>query len=103
MALQFKISLNNTQPEVWRRIQILEGASLRTLHYAIQDVFWWRGTHSYIFNVGDEKYADPEYDYEFEGWLDDSKIKISRIVILWVRLSPCKFATLTTEEHLSAV
>ncbi|MBK9321644.1 MAG: plasmid pRiA4b ORF-3 family protein [Bdellovibrionaceae bacterium] len=80
MALQFKISLNNTQPEVWRRIQILEGASLRTLHYAIQDVFWWRGTHSYIFNVGDEKYADPEYDYEFEGWLDDSKIKISRIV-----------------------
>lgn len=79
-VVQLKIILNKTKPEVWRTVQIMEGSSLRTLHYLIQDVFWWKGYHSYMFKVGDDEYSDPEFDSEFQGWLDDSKIKVGKIV-----------------------
>lgn len=78
-AVQLKIILENTKPEVWRRVLIMEGSSLRTLHYLIQDVFWWKGYHSYMFKVGDDEYSDPEFDTG-QGWLDDSKSKVGKIV-----------------------
>lgn len=79
-AIQLKIILDNTKPEVWRTVQIMQGSSLRTLHYLIQDIFWWKGYHSYLFKVGVDEYSDPEMDTEFEGWLDDSKAKVGKIV-----------------------
>ncbi|MDZ4662952.1 MAG: plasmid pRiA4b ORF-3 family protein [Pseudomonadota bacterium] len=79
-AVQLKISLDDTNPSIWRRILILENSSLRTLRYAIQDVFWWKGYHSYLFEIDGKKYSDPEIDMEFEGWLDDSKYKVGKIV-----------------------
>lgn len=78
-AVQLKITLDQTEPKVWRKIQILEGASLRTLHYAIQDVFGWKGYHSYMFKIDGEEYSDPDLDCG-EGWLDDSKYKIGTVV-----------------------
>jgi hypothetical protein len=78
-VVQLKITLENTSPEVWRSIQIFENSSLRTLHYAIQDIFWWKGYHSYLFKIGDDEYSDPDINLEFEGWLDDSKYKIGAI------------------------
>lgn len=77
-AVQLKIILENTKPEIWRRVQIMEGSSLRTLHYLIQDVFWWKGYHSYMFKAGDDELSDPEFDHG-QGWLDDSKFKIGKI------------------------
>ncbi len=79
-AVQLKISLDETHPEIWRRILILENSSLRTLHYAIQDVFWWKGYHSYMFEIEGDKYSDPDIELEFEGRLDDSKYKVGKIV-----------------------
>ena len=79
-AVQLKISLDETDPSVWRRVLILENSSLRTLRYAIQDVFWWKGYHSYVFEIDGGEYSDPEIDAEFEGWLDDSKYKVGKIV-----------------------
>lgn len=78
-AVQLKIILENTKPEVWRRVLIMEGSSLRTLHYLIQDVFWWKGYHSYMFKIGDDEFSDPEFD-DGQGWLDDSKSKIGKVV-----------------------
>lgn len=78
-AVQLKIILENTKPEVWRRVLIMEGSSLRTLHYLIQDVFWWKGYHSYMFKIGDDEFSDPEFDTG-QGWLDDSKSKVGKVV-----------------------
>lgn len=78
-VVQLKIILENTKPEVWRRVLIMEGSSLRTLHYLIQDVFWWKGYHSYMFKIGDDEYSDPEFD-DGQGLLDDSKSKIGKVV-----------------------
>ena len=78
-VVQLKIILEHTRPEVWRRVQIMEGSSLRTLHSLIQDVFWWQGYHSYMFKIGDDDYSDAEFD-DSQGQLDDSKFKVGKIV-----------------------
>lgn len=54
----------------------MEGSSLRTLHYLIQDVFWWKGYHSYMFKIGVDEFSAPEYD-DGQGSLDDSKFKMA--------------------------
>ena len=78
-AVQLKIVIENTKPEVWRRVLIMEGSSLRTLHYLIKDMFGWRGNHSYMFKIGDDEFSDPEFDTG-QGWSDDSKSKVGKVV-----------------------
>lgn len=79
-AVQLKIVLTGTNPQVWRRIHILSTSSLRTLQYAISDVMEWNYMHLYKFIIGEDEYGDPEFDYDFSGWLDDSKMTVGRII-----------------------
>lgn len=50
---QFLIVLANTDPLVWRRIQVPEGYSFWDLHVAIQDVMGWSDSHLHDFEVVD--------------------------------------------------
>ncbi len=36
--------------------------------------------HLYKFNIGEDPYGDLEFDHEFEGWLDDSKMTVGRAI-----------------------
>lgn len=58
---------------------MLANSSLRSLQYAISDVIGWKSMHLYVFAIGEQRFGDPEYDYEFDGWLDDSKMTIGRV------------------------
>jgi hypothetical protein len=46
---QFKITLKNIKPPVWRRIQVPENYSLWDLHVAIQDAMGWMDYHLHEF------------------------------------------------------
>jgi len=48
---QFLIVLPNTEPLVWRRIQVPESYSLWDLHVAIQDAMGWSDCHLHEFTV----------------------------------------------------
>ena len=48
--LQFKITLCDIKPAIWRRIQIPEKATFDDLHKAIQDSMGWLGYHLYAFH-----------------------------------------------------
>jgi hypothetical protein len=76
---EIKISLVGASPLVWRRIQIYEGASLRTLHHAICDVMGFKQYHLWLFKINNEEYGNPDYDYDFQAWHDDSKLKIKNV------------------------
>ena len=52
---QFLIVLSNTDPLVWRRIQIPESYSFWDLHVAIQDAMGWNDTHLHEFTFIDSK------------------------------------------------
>ncbi len=50
---QFKITLKNISPPIWRRIQVPESYSFWDLHVAIQDVLGWLDCHLHEFDLFD--------------------------------------------------
>lgn len=50
---QFLIVLPNTEPLVWRRIQVPDSYSFWDLHVAIQDAMGWKDCHLHEFTVAD--------------------------------------------------
>ena len=53
LIYQFKITLNDTLPEIWRTIQVSENDSFWDLHVAIQDAMGWLDYHLHEFNFVD--------------------------------------------------
>lgn len=52
MVLQFKITLMEISPPIWRRIQIPADSTFWTLHVAIQDAMGWLDYHLHEFLLG---------------------------------------------------
>ena len=50
---QFKISLRDTKPPIWRRIQVPSDYTFRDLHVAIQDAMGWCDYHLHEFKMKD--------------------------------------------------
>lgn len=53
--LQFKVTLNDSTPRVWRRILVPSDYTFFALHCAIQDAMGWMGGHLHAFYVGKRK------------------------------------------------
>ncbi len=49
---EIKVSVRDTHPPVWRRLQIPEGITFHELNAIIQLAFNWCGYHAYNFEVG---------------------------------------------------
>jgi hypothetical protein len=52
---QFKITLRDIRPPIWRRIQVPETYSFWDLHVAIQDAMGWTDSHLHEFRMKDPK------------------------------------------------
>lgn len=79
---QFKITLLESQPPIWRRIQVKD-CTLDKLHELIQTAMGWTNSHLHRFTIGDQRYADPmlmEEDFEEFGCKDSTRTKISEIL-----------------------
>lgn len=48
---QFKISLNDIAPVIWRRIHVPAQYSFWDLHVAIQDAMGWQDYHLHLFSI----------------------------------------------------
>lgn len=82
-VFQFKITLKNIEPPIWRRIQVKE-CMLDKLHEHIQTAMGWTNSHLHQFKIGGVLYGDPQLLYE--GWEDETlpvnslRTKLSKIV-----------------------
>ena len=79
---QFKITLNDYEPTIWRRIQVKD-CTLDKLHERIQTAMGWTNSHLHEFEIDGERYGDPELlNYGFEEFpgVDTTVTKISQIV-----------------------
>lgn len=79
---QFKITLLEAQPPIWRRIQVKD-SSLDKLHEHIQTAMGWTNSHLHQFEIDGERYGDPELlDDGFEDFecVDSTVTKISEII-----------------------
>jgi hypothetical protein len=61
---QLRISLNETQPPIWRRIQVPGDVSLFKLHFIFQVAMGWTNSHLHEFQIGDQSFGMPDE----EGW-----------------------------------
>lgn len=66
---QFKITLLESEPPIWRRIQVKDG-TLDKLYEHIQTSMGWTNSHLHQFEIDGERYGDPELLYD--GWMDES-------------------------------
>ena len=83
---QFKITLNDTKPSIWRRIIVPTHYTFWDLHVAIQDSMGWLDYHLHMFEMKDPATnkkvefgaPDEEYVASNRNVLADHKEKISR-------------------------
>jgi len=76
VIFQFRINLLETDPQVWRRIQVPADATFWDLHVAIQDAMGWLDCHLHDFTVdegrkGRSQIGIPDPDGELQvvpGW-----------------------------------
>ncbi len=79
---QFRIALNESDPPIWRRIQIKD-CTLDRLHEHIQTSMGWTNSHLHQFEINGERYGDPELlDDGFADFhcVDSTVTKISQVV-----------------------
>ncbi len=79
---QFKITLLESRPPIWRRIQVKD-CTLDKLHEHIQTAMGWTNSHLHQFKVGDQLYGDPmlmEENMEEMGYKDSTTTKISDLL-----------------------
>ncbi len=82
---QLKITLNDSSPRIWRRIQVPENYTFFDLHVAIQDAMGWTDSHLHAFYIAQKgatqhttiRYPDPEVGIFNDPYLDERKEKIS--------------------------
>ena len=59
VVYQFKITLLDSRPPIWRRIVVADG-TLDELHEHIQTAMGWTNSHLHEFEIGAKRYGDPE-------------------------------------------
>lgn len=69
MIFQFKISLKETTPIIWRRFQVEINITFHQLHLTLQIVMGWENYHLYSFDVAVNQFQllPQLYPYCLEG------------------------------------
>jgi hypothetical protein len=78
---QFKITLLDTKPTIWRRIQVID-CTLTDLHEYIQAAMGWWNYHLHQFEIGGELYSQPAPDGDDFGmeFKDETKVLLSKLI-----------------------
>jgi len=79
---QLKVTLQEIQPPVWRRILVWEDATLAQLHRILQIVMGWEDYHLHQFEIGRRIYSvpDPDDDLYERKVIDESRVRLREVV-----------------------
>jgi hypothetical protein len=75
---QIKVSLRDSKPPIWRRIQVQGDTKLSQLHLIIQTVMGWANYHLHQFVVGETYIGVPHPD-DWHEVNDERKFTLSRL------------------------
>jgi hypothetical protein len=76
-ALTLRISLEDIEPEIWRRFAVLDNISLSELHMIIQKVMGWTNSHLYSFFIKKNEYTDKISIRETGRGMDADSVTLS--------------------------
>jgi hypothetical protein len=78
---QFKITLLDIKPAIWRRIQVSD-CTLADLHEYIQAAFGWWNYHLHQFGIDGERYGPPapdDMDFGLET-IDETDVRLNKLI-----------------------
>lgn len=65
VVYQLKVTLRNSRPPIWRRVEVPAAITLYQLHQLLQDVMGWGGGHLHQFGRGQVYYGQPDRELGF--------------------------------------
>lgn len=77
-AYQLKITLLDTKPPVWRRVEVPGDIKLSGLHAVIQTAMGWSGGHLHQFLINGVEYSEPDEDMP-DDVLDESDVELAGV------------------------
>ena len=79
---QFKITLRDIRPPIWRRVQVRSDATLGHLHWVIQFAMGWTNSHLHSFSIQGVDYsmAMPDLGLDDLDMLNEQPVKLSKVV-----------------------
>ena len=81
-VFQFKITLLDAKPSIWRRIEV-QDCTLDKLHEHIQTSMGWTNSHLHHFRIAKHLYGDPEMvqdNFEDMNYRDSTTTTVSDIL-----------------------
>ena len=75
---QLKITLEEIEPAVWRRILVPGNIRLPKLHTLLQAVMGWGDTHMHSFRTQDASYGMPLPEFK-ESMRDETRVTLAKI------------------------
>src|SRR5437879_1961592 len=79
---EIKVALRDSQPPIWRRIQVRSDITLAKLHRILQRGMGWEDAHLHEFIIQRERYGMPDQDEEEpRKTRDERKYKLGDIVL----------------------
>ncbi|NNJ11666.1 plasmid pRiA4b ORF-3 family protein [Chloroflexales bacterium ZM16-3] len=77
---QLKITLKDSKPPIWRRVEVPDDSTLATLHAIIQAAMGWTDSHLHMFSIGRTTYGVPDPDYDDEDVRDERRVKLNQLL-----------------------
>ena len=78
--LQLKITLDQIEPPIWRRVEVKDDISFYELHHVIQIAMGWWNTHLFEFEAGGYTIGVIEGSMVPEGTLGSKEVRLSRLL-----------------------
>lgn len=77
---QMKVTLEDTEPPIWRRFQVPENMTLRRLHHVLQAVMGWQTCHLHEFVIDGQSFLelDPDFDHGTER--SDRRVRLWQVI-----------------------
>ena len=82
---QIKVTLRESKPLIWRRVQVPGNITLHKLHMILQSVMGWTNSHLYRFDIAGTQYSIPdpvEDDFSELHFVDSRRSRLSKVVSL---------------------
>ncbi|MCW5881482.1 MAG: plasmid pRiA4b ORF-3 family protein [Anaerolineae bacterium] len=76
-VFQLKVTLNGSQPPIWRRLLVRGSTTLYKMDVVIQIAMGWTNSHLHLFHVDGVMYGEPSPEWDAR---DERRVKLGQIV-----------------------
>jgi hypothetical protein len=77
--LQFRLSVKDVKPEIYRKLIVSSDVTLERLHLILQVLMGWGNKHLYAFVINENRYSPPNEDDDDIGKRNSIQAKLSSI------------------------